>query len=218
VRWIPLRLFSGLIATTTAVVAAPTPPGQASDRESVRLVVRGVGEAWQDPSLTRIYRNSLLSGGVGIVIPLHTYLALDVEAIYKRQAGMEVFAEDGDDSAIPSAFEIVPLTLSVEGRLPTVGGGELFLGVGPTLTVFTEEHSIRTDNGQVATQGMKINMDTRFGVRMDTGLVRPSMVPVGTREIQGVDLELFIGRRWQFGEKGFDLSAWRGGFGFAFRM
>jgi hypothetical protein len=44
------------------------------------------------------------------------------------------------------------------------------------------------------------------------------MVPVGTREIQGVDLELFIGRRWQFGEKGFDLSAWRGGFGFAFRM
>lgn len=217
-RWIPLLILSGLVAATTTAIAAPTPPGPAADREGVRLVVRGVGEAWQDPSLTRIYRNSLLAGGVGIVIPLHTYLALDVEAIYKRQAGTEVFAEDGDDSAIASAFEIVPLTLSVEARWPTVGGGELFLGVGPTLTVFTEEHSIRTDNGEVATQGMKINMDSRFGVRLDTGLVRPSMVPVGTRQVQGVDLELFIGRRWQFGETGFDLSAWRGGFGFAFRM
>jgi len=212
VSWILLLLLSG-VAT-----AAPMPPGATQDRESVRLVVRGVGEAWQDPSLTRIYRNSLLSGGVGIVIPLHTYLALDIEAIYKRQAGTEVYADDGDDSFIVSAFELVPLTLSVEGRWPTVGGGELFLGVGPTVTVFTEEHSIRADNGQVATQGMKINMDSRFGVRLDTGLIQPSMAPVRTREIQGVDLELFIGRRWQFGETGFDLSAWRGGFGFAFRM
>jgi hypothetical protein len=212
VSWIPLLFLSSVTA------AAPVPLDASSDRESVRLVVRGVGEAWQDPSLTQVYRNSLLSGGVGIVIPLHTYLAIDVEAVYKKQAGFEVFADEGDDSAIPSAFEIVPMTLAIEGRLPTLGGGELFLGVGPTLTVFTEEHSKRVDNGQVATQGMKVNMDTRFGVRVDTGLIQPSMAPVRTREIQGVDLELFIGRRWQFGDTGFNLSAWRGGFGFAFRM
>jgi hypothetical protein len=188
------------------------------EREGIRLCVRGVGEAWQDPSLTRIYRSSLFSGGVGVVIPLHTYLALDIEAIYKRQAGTEVFAEDGEVSGIPSAFEIVPMTLALEGRWPLLGGGELFLGVGPTLTVFTEEHSIRTDNGQVATQGMKVNLDTRFGVRVDTGFVQPSIAPVRTREIKGVDLEVFIGRRWQFGSTGFDLSAWRAGLGFAFRM
>lgn len=210
--WIPLLFLSSVTA------AAPVPLDASSDRESVRLVVRGVGEAWQDPSLTRIYRNSLLSGGVGIVIPLHTYLAIDVEAVYKKQAGIEVFTDEGDDSAVQSAFEIVPFTLAIEGRWPTLGGGELFLGVGPTLTIFTEEHSIRVDNGQVATQGMKVNMDTRFGVRVDTGLIQPSMAPVRSREIQGVDLELFIGRRWQFGDTGFNLSAWRGGFGFAFRM
>lgn len=210
--WMPLLLLSSLHAASF-----PT-PGSEMEREGVRLCVRGVGEAWQDPSLTRIYRNSLFSGGVGAVIPLHTFVALDIEATYKRQAGVEVFAEDGEASGIASAFEIVPLTLAVEGRWPLQGGGELFLGVGPGLTVFTEQHSIRTDNGQVSTQGMKVNMDTRIGVRVDSGLVQPSMAPVKTREIRGVDLEFFIGRRWQFGTTGFDLSAWRGGLGFAFRM
>lgn len=210
--WIPLLFLSSV------TTAAPVSRDSSSGLENVRLVVRGVGEALQDPSLTRIYRNSLLSGGVGIVIPLHTYVAIDIEAIYKKQAGTEVFADEGDASAIPSAFEIVPLTLAIEGRWPMLGGGELFLGVGPTLTIFSEEHSIRQDNGQVSTEGMKVNMDTRFGVRMDTGLIQPSMAPVRTREVQGVDLELFIGRRWQFGETGFNLSAWRGGLGFAFRM
>jgi len=212
VSWIPLLFLSSV------TTAAPVSRDSSSGLENVRLVVRGVGEALQDPSLTRIYRNSLLSGGVGIVIPLHTYVAIDIEAIYKKQAGTEVFADEGDASAIPSAFEIVPLTLAIEGRWPMLGGGELFLGVGPTLTIFSEEHSIRQDNGQVSTEGMKVNMDTRFGVRMDTGLIQPSMAPVRTREVQGVDLELFIGRRWQFGETGFNLSAWRGGLGFAFRM
>jgi hypothetical protein len=212
VSWIPLLFLSSV------TTAAPVSLDSSSGLENVRLVVRGVGEALQDPSLTRIYRNSLLSGGVGIVIPLHTYVAIDIEAIYKKQAGTEVFADEGDASAIPSAFEIVPLTLAIEGRWPTLGGGELFVGVGPTLTIFSEEHSIREDNGQVSTEGMKINMDTRFGVRIDTGLIQPSMAPGRAREVKGVDLELFIGRRWQFGETGFDLSAWRGGFGFAFRM
>ena len=207
-----------LLLLSSVSAADIQPPGSVLDREGVRLCIRGVGEAWQDGHLTRIYRGSLLTGAVGVVVPVHKYAAIDIEAGYKRQAGTEVFADEGDESSIESAFEIVPLTLSVEGRLPLLGGGELFLGLGPTLSVFTEEHSIRSDNGQVSTQGMKVNMDSRFGVRVDSGLFQPSLAPVRSRELKGIDLEIFVGRRWQFGPDGFDLSAWRGGLGFAFKL
>ena len=209
-----------LLTLLSVVQAAPVaPPGSnAMDREGIRLSVRGVGESWQDPNLTRIYKDSVFSGGVGVAVPLHTYIGIEIEASYKRQAGVEVFAEDGEVSGIASAFELVPLTLAVHGRWPLANSGELYLGLGPTISVFTEEHSIRSDNGQVSTQGMKINMDSRIGVRIDTGLHQPPMAPGLNGELQAIDLEVFIGRRWQFGTVGFDLSAWRAGLGLAFRM
>lgn len=212
--WIPLLLLSSVQA---AEPGPNTSRMSSLEQEGVRLCVRGVGEAWEDSHLSRIYRSSLLSGAVAVVVPLHRFAALDLEVGYKRQAGFEV-DDDGAKTAIGSAFELVPLTLAAEGRWPLLGGGHLFLGVGPTVSAFTEEHSIRADNGQVSTQGMKINMDSRFGIRVDSGFVQPSLAPVRTRELKGVDLEVFIGRRWQFGDTGFDLSAWRAGLGFAFRM
>ena len=213
--WIPLLLLSSTWA------AGPSPADASVsvlESEGVGLSVRAVGEAWQDPNLSRIYRSSLLTGAVGIVVPVHRFAAVELEVGYKKQAGTEVAAEDGEVSGVASAFEIVPWTLLAEGRLPLVGGGHLFLGLGPTVTAFTEEHSIRADTGQVATQGMKINMDSRVGVRMDTGFVQKSLAPVQARELRAVDLEIFVGRRWQFGSTGFDLSAWRAGLGFTFRL
>ena len=128
-------------------------------------------EAWQDPNLSRIYR-ALLTGAVGIVVPVHRFAAVELEVGYKKQAGTEVAADDGEVSGVASAFEISPgpswqrvaCLWSVEATL--------LLGLGPTVTAFTEEHSIRADTGQVATQGMKINMDSRVGVRMVIGFVQ----------------------------------------------
>lgn len=209
----PLLLASLLSMTGNTVFAQSLP----SQSEGVRVAVRGVGEVWQDNSISRIYRGSTFLLGVGIVLPLNDYLALDIEGAFKRLAGSEVNAMSGDSSGTGSAFETVPIAFDVEGRLP-LQGGELFLGVGPSVTVFKEEHSIRLDTGTVTTEGVKIGMDTRLGLRFETNLVRPSLAPGNQSAIRGVDVEFWMGKRWQFGQEGFDLSAWRGGAGLMFRM
>jgi hypothetical protein len=189
----------------------------AAEVSEVRIALRGVGEVWQDNSISRIYRGSTFLGAVGIVLPIHTYVVLDIEGGFKRVAGVEVNAFTSERSAVESVFETVPFVFDVEGRLP-LQGGELYFGVGPTVTVFTEEHSLRLDTGLVTTQGIKIGMDTRLGLRFETNLVRPSLAPGNRSAISGVDLEFWMGRRWQFGQEGFDLSAWRGGAGLMLRM
>ena len=188
-----------------------------ADNGGVRVAVRGVGEVWQDNSISRIYRGSTFLFGVGIVLPLHKYVVLDIEGGFKRLAGVEVNAFTSEPAGVESAFEAVPFAFDLEGRLP-LQGGELFLGVGPSITVFTEEHSPRLDTGMVTTEGIKIGMDTRLGLRFETNLIRPSLSPRNQSAIRGVDVEIWMGRRWQFGQEGFDLSAWRGGAGLMFRM
>ena len=203
-----LLFFMGGVASAQAL---------STDTGSVRVAVRGVGEVWQDNSISQIYRGSTFLLGVGIVVPLHKYVVLDIEGGFKRLAGVEVGAETSERSAVTSAFETVPFAFDLEGRVP-LQAGELFFGVGPSVTVFTEEHSVRLDTGLVTTDGVKIGMDTRLGLRFETNLVQPSLAPGNQSAIRGVDVEFWMGRRWQFGQVGFDLSAWRGGAGLMFRM
>jgi hypothetical protein len=203
-----LLFFMGGVASAQAL---------STDTGSVRVAVRGVGEVWQDNSISQIYRGSTFLLGIGIVVPLHKYVVLDIEGSFKRLAGVEVGALTSERSAVASAFETVPFAFDLEGRVP-LQAGELFFGVGPSVTVFTEEHSPRLDTGLVTTEGVKIGMDTRLGLRFETNLVQPSLAPGNQSAIRGVDVEFWMGRRWQFGQVGFDLSAWRGGAGLMFRM
>ena len=105
-----------LLLLSSVSAAEIQPPGSVLDREGVRLCIRSVGEAWQDGNLTRIYRGSLLTGAVGVVVPVHKYAAIDVEAGYKRQAGTEVFADEGDESSIASRMLPSPRIARYSGR------------------------------------------------------------------------------------------------------
>ena len=194
-------------------------PGQQVDQEGVRMCVRAVGEAWADTFLSQVYRSGTLAGGVGLVLPLHDYFVMDLEMTYKRSAGNELAADDLQSTNIGSALEIVPITLVVEARWPMAGGGEIFSGVGPSFIVFKEEHSLRLDTGLLVTQGFKVATDFRVGVRVDTGLAQPSMAPGIGRQLQAIEFEVYLGKRWQIwrNQTGFNLSAWRGSAGLVFR-
>ena len=194
-------------------------PGQQVDQEGVRMCVRAVGEAWSDAHISQVYRSGVLAGGVGLVLPLHDYFVMDLEMTYKRSAGNELALEDSQSTNIGSALELVPITAVLEARWPMAGGGEIYTGVGPSFTVFKEEHSQRLDTGLQVTQGTKVATDFRVGVRVDTGLAQPSMAPNIGRQLQAIEFEFYLGRRWQLHRKqiGFNLSAWRGSAGLLFR-
>ena len=93
------------------------------------------------------------------------------------------------------------------------------MGVGPTATLFKEEHEPFTSSEEDTlasgiTSGTKIGGEARVGVRLMTGLVSPSYsaVPESGRSLQGVSVELGFGRRFQKEpdvDGGFDLAAWR---------
>lgn len=219
-----------LLLTEVAFAAGGFSLGSPADQiadEGIRFSVRAVGESLSGPHVTRVYRNSILSGGGALLVPLHRSFVLDLEATYKRVAGNEINAETELASGVSSSFQLVPISAIVEGRVPMAGGGEVFAGVGPSFTVFREEHSLSSIR-TTSTQGTKVATDFRVGARIETGLAMPSAAPVG-RQLQSVEFEVFLGGRWHprilpkpmvvDGVKyrqGLDLSALRAGAGLAF--
>ena len=194
-------------------------PANASEPEMIGVTVRGIGEAWEDPFIARVYRGSSFTGGVGLLLPLHKFVSLNVDAAFKRTAGTEVNAITGEpEGSAQSALELVPMSFTLQGRLALRNGGELFLALGPSLVVFTEEHSQRLDTGLVTTEGMKVGLESQIGLRMPTSFVQPSLAPGNQSAISAIEVEGWFGRRHQFGTEGFNLGAWRGGLGLVFRL
>ncbi len=224
-----------LLWTKTALAAGFTLPDPAEQiaEEGVRLAVRAVGEAWSGQSLNRIYRSGVLAPGGALLVPIHPNLVMDLEATFKRVPGNEVSEETEASTSVASRFQLVPISVVAEGRVPLVEGGEIFLGLGPSFAVFKEEHSpinIGSDlSARTLTTGVKVGMDMRVGARFDSGLAMPSSASVG-RQLQSIEIELFAGGRWHPGiipgkakdengnkvRQGLNLSALRGGAGLTF--
>jgi hypothetical protein len=179
----------------------------------VTVAVRGIAETWSDPGIGTVYASGGLLGGVGVVVPLFGPVALDVEAAYRR-----MYTDEGSDTPDDTLrMEVLPVSFLAEYHFRSdespVDG---FVGLGPSFAGYREHHP-PDETGLGLTRGAKFSLELRTGLRFDTGLVQPRMAP--TSPIQGVDLEIYGARRMQLpGGTGFDLDAWRGGVGLAFRI
>ena len=179
------------------------------------LGLRGVGEAWQEPTLIReLGRSSRFGGTAFISYHAWRFLSVDVEAGYHRQDGTWQ-SPSGKAGVESTTFEMIPIALSASAS-HRVGKVQVFGSVGAAATVFTHEAPEKT------TTGTKVGPAFHVGARLDTGLVQPSIRrDAAANRLRAVDLELVIGRRQHqpFGVgTGFDLSAWRVGFGLLARL
>jgi hypothetical protein len=232
-RMMSLALLLGMAGAPAAAQEAgeaPRPPWE----PDVLFGFRGVGEVWQDPAIVQSYRSSRFSGAGFAALSLWKPVLLEAEVAYMRQASaggrtipadevpkaLLVRDETGalDETAryaiASGAVELMPVTFSVLARKDT-GGAELFAGAGLALAVFNE----RTDAGTVS--GIKPGLDMKAGVRVHTHVINPPVRPSGGRPVQGMDVELLLGRRQHhaFGlGSGFDFSAWRIGIGLTARL
>ena len=200
-----------LLLATLSVFAAepPVPPSQAEDKPLVRLALRGVMESWDDPSIATVYRSGVLAGGIGAAVPIYRGFGVDLEIAYRR-----VTEKSGDDAstALPR-LELLPFSLLFAGAFPVGDSAQLFVGAGPTLTTFTEHFTADESTPAGVVRGMKLGGEARFGVRIDTGLVTRPMPPARGGVMKALEVEVYLGRRFQYGTTGFLLSAWRGSAG-----
>lgn len=190
------------------------------DEAGLRVAARAVGESLADPSISSVYRPSVFTGGVGVIIPFHSFLQADIEVSYTRMSGQELSEEDRTSTEVAETLELIPLSALIEARY-LLSRGELFAGVGPALTPFKSLHSANEDNGDAtATVGTKIAAELRAGIRLDTGMITPPIAPVEGRPAQALDLEIYVGRRHQLhlSDTGYDLGAWRAAAGLAVRF
>jgi hypothetical protein len=192
-----------LAAWTDAGAAAPEPT-----RLAPKIALRGVAETWDDTSIGTVYRTGALSGGAALILPLPSNFAVDVGFTYKRLSPLA----DIEDAK----FEVLPITLSAEYWFGTEDQNwDVFVGLGPSLIVFSEHHP-SNKKGQVV-RGTRIAIEASVGVRIDTGLIEPRMAPA-PRGLDGIEIEVFGARRTQLPSTGFALGAWRGGLGIVFRL
>lgn len=193
--------------TTTEVAEEEAP------RTPVLVSIRGIAETWSDPGIGTVYASGGLLGGIGVVVPLFGPLRLDVEAAYRR-----MYTDDGAETPNDSLrMEVLPVSFVVEYVFSNDDSPvEGFVGLGPSFAGYREHHP-PDETGLGLTRGAKFSLEPRAGLRFDTGLVQARMAP--TSPVQGVDVEIYGARRLQLpGGTGFDLDAWRGGVGLAFRI
>jgi len=211
----PDSLRRALLAILPATLLALPGAAEAQTEElGLLLGLRGVGEVWQDAGLSRVYRSSRFGLTGHASYKAWRFLRADLELGYHRMAGDAVHESSGRTLEAAASFEMVPISLLVCAT-HRVGGMELYGGLGPALTAFSE----RSPAGSVS--GTKIGPALQLGARIDTGLAQPSIRPDKRAQIQAVDLDIFVGRRQHqaFGVgTGLDLSAWRAGLGLAARF
>lgn len=190
-----------------ALEAFGAPPEAPPETPDFGLVLRGVAETWDDAAIGATYRTGGFASGAALLLPLPWEpIGVTVEATYKRAASAS-FAD--------ARFEVLPITVLGEYSLHRDSRGEIYAGIGPAFTVFTESHP---DNNPSVVRGTRLGIETRIGGRFDTGLVRPPMPPA-PQGIRRLELELYGARRFQRpGMTGFQLGAWRAGLGVVFRL
>ena len=233
--WMPMRAERaaalvaalGLVAThATPAHALPTALTDVPvliDQEGIRLGVRVMAETFEEPALQEVFGvGRTMVGGLSLGIPLHALLVVDLEVGFHRLN--ETVDDEGEASG--DTLLLMPMSLLVQGRLPVGQQGEIYVGVGPSLTSFNHDHpgieNPHNDDLQT-TPGSKGALEMRVGFRIDTGLIQPARAPGMGRQFRAVDLEGYLGRRHQFdfeGDlfQGYDLSAFRVGLGLSFRF
>ena len=180
--------MSWMLFLATEAFAAPP--------SEVTVVARGVGETMDDANLGSVYRYGVFLAGLGVVVPVHPRVALDLEVASGR------VARECDSCENPAKFMMRPISLLVEGTLP-LSAGVGFAGVGIGLATFHETAEDWTGSGGIG------SLELRAGLRVDTNL---------EFERSRAQLEIYGGRRMQRHTEGegFDLAAWRGSIGVGF--
>jgi hypothetical protein len=182
----------------------------------VLLGVRGVGEVWQDSSLILdVGRSSRFGGAGALSYRVWRMFSADFEAGYHRMSGLEHGVTSHATGTEATSFEMVPLVFAV-GANHQARNVEVFANVGSAVTIFSSTHP---EAGTIS--GTKFGLSVQGGVRIDTGLVQPSIRRDANQPVKAVDLEIMIGRRQHqlFGVgDGLNLSAWRVGVGLFARM
>jgi hypothetical protein len=200
-----LTLFA---LATSAFAADPE-----TDTTSIGLGFRAVAETWDDPVLGDFYRTGMIAPTVAGVVPVFGVLSVDVQIGYRRMAGR--------DESIESRLEIVPMSALVELVYARRSFGDLYIGAGPALAVFSERHPGNLELGDSEVlRGVRGAIDTRLGARIDTGLVRPPNIPaMNGRGVRRLELDVSAGRRFvQPSDTGFKLGAWRFSLGLLARL
>ncbi|MFK7929789.1 MAG: hypothetical protein AB8H79_16470 [Myxococcota bacterium] len=188
--------------------------------EGIWLSVRGTGELWHDPYLASRFATGGITAGVGVVVPITGWLAVDAEVGYHRKA-----ASTGDGT-----LQLAPMALLVVGRLAAKedSGLELFGGFGPAIVMWSESgqgeeymRSIAEDPSSpppTVLRGSRPGFEVRLGTRIDLGLVQTSLAPGAQDPVKAVALEIVGARRFATSSAGFNLNTWRFGAGLAARF
>ncbi|HCH65349.1 MAG TPA: hypothetical protein DFR83_21265 [Deltaproteobacteria bacterium] len=208
-------LFAALVFSAGLVHAED----EAQNRNPSPVLVgfRGVGEIWQDQFIVENYRSSRFSGAGFVSYGITSFLMTELELGYMRtmaEGGRTITHQNQSGQVASGALELVPVTASVVA-VKDLNRAEAFFGAGFAMAVFTE----RTDAATVA--GAKPGFDLRSGIRVHTSFVQPSYRPHSPSGVDGIDVELMVGRRkhqaFDVGS-GFDFSAWRIGAGIVARF
>ena len=197
-----------LIALNSALAADP---GDYS--AGPRLVLRGNFENLEDPAIVTYYGSGARMGSLGLVLPIWHRLSIDVEAGYARLP-----AKTASEAL---SMRLVPLSAPLQWNFGDPDGVSPYVGVGPSFTTFSETHP-RDEQGYAVTSGARLGAEARLGLRADLGLVEPPMPPAKAGPVKGVELEVYIGRRFALpsgdDSTGLSFGAWRGSVGLGFKL
>lgn len=212
-------LLSIVLLSCVALLPGAASAQQASDDDDtaigLRMGARGMGEVLQEPTITSMYRSTRFTGTGVLSYRAWRFVHVDIEAGYMRDLGDVQKKKDASVRVEDQAtVELIPIAV-MASAVRAVKRADLFASVGPAITQFSAEEP----EGSIT--GTKWGLSVQLGARLDTGLVRPTMRPGDSVRLQGVDLEIVLGRRQHqlFGVgDGWNLSAWRAGVGLMARF
>ncbi len=209
-------MIAVLIAAAAWAAPEVLPPTETPKQpllHDVRLMIRGMAESLEDDGIGTVYGNGFRAGGVGLVVPIWNGLGVEVEFAYARM-------KPKDEGT--NRLEIMPISVPIEWSFGDRNGRlDVFLGAGPSFTVFSERHG-PNEEGISVTRGTRVGIDTRVGARFDLGLIKPPMPPANAGPLRAIEIEIYLGRRFQMPHNeswtGFDLAAWRGAISLGLRF
>jgi hypothetical protein len=211
------RLGLALVGLLAVLAPRSVQAQEATEEVSAGVLIgaRGVGEVWQDSRVILDVGRSSRFGGAGMLsYRAWRFVSVDFEAAYHRMSGTDHNVNTLDVGTGATSLELVPLVFAL-GANHRVGSVEVFGAIGSAVTVYN------STDAEGTISGTKIGLSAQGGVRIDTGLVQPSIRRDAIQRVKAVDLELMIGRRQHqlFGVgAGLDLSGWRVGVGLLARM